>query len=254
MQEKGLLSKADDYLNASGKLAAILYKEEIERALKTPGFSGFQLLDLHDFPGQGTALVGLLDAFWDSKGIVAAEDFRNFCSPVVPLTRFPKAVYTNNELFEATVEIANYAASDIDNKKIMLNIKQSKRKYDYKKMLDKIEKEIELINNNIDKMYIDKLNNKLSEEMYERLFNKLKKAEREKKTEYIELKKEEEECVEDNDSEIERLVKEFLKLEKPTPEIMRVLINRIEIHQDKQVDLLFNFKKLNNIELFEKFE
>ena len=144
--------------------------------------------------------------------------------------------------------------TDIDNKKIMLNIKQSKRKYDYKKMLDKIEKEIELINNNIDKMYIDKLNNKLSEEMYERLFNKLKKAEREKKTEYIELKKEEEECVEDNDSEIERLVKEFLKLEKPTPEIMRVLINRIEIHQDKQVDLLFNFKKLNNIELFEKFE
>lgn len=87
--------------------------------------------------------------------------------------------------------------TDIDNKKIMLNIKQSKRKYDYKKMLDKIEKEIELINNNIDKMYIDKLNNKLSEEMYERLFNKLKKAEREKKTEYIELKKEEEECVED---------------------------------------------------------
>ena len=144
--------------------------------------------------------------------------------------------------------------TDIDNKKIMLNIKQSKRKYDYKKMLDKIEKEIELINNNIDKMYIDKLNNKLSEEMYERLFDKLKKAEREKKTEYIELKKEEEECVEDNDSEIERLVKEFLKLEKPTPEIMRVLINRIEIHQDKQVDLLFNFKKLNNIELFEKFE
>ena len=92
LQEKGLLSKADDYLNASGKLAAILYKEEIERALKTPGFSGFQLLDLHDFPGQGTALVGLLDAFWDSKGIVAAEDFRNFCSPVVPLTRFPKAI------------------------------------------------------------------------------------------------------------------------------------------------------------------
>ena len=80
------------------------------------------MLDLHDFPGQGTALVGLLDAFWDSKGIVAAEDFRNFCSPVVPLTRFPKAVYTNNELFEATVEIANYAASDIDNKKILWNL------------------------------------------------------------------------------------------------------------------------------------
>ena len=57
------MDKADDYLKASGYLAAILYKEEIERAMKTAGCSGFQLLDLHDFPGQGTALVGLLDAF-----------------------------------------------------------------------------------------------------------------------------------------------------------------------------------------------
>ena len=114
-------------------------------------------------------------------------------------------------------------------------------------MLNKIEKEIEIINNNIDKMYIDKLNNKLSEEMYERLFNKLKKDEKDKKKEYIELKKETKECVEDNDNELEKIVKEFLKLEKPTPEIMRVLINRIEIHQDKQVDLYFNFKKLNKL-------
>ena len=136
---------------------------------------------------------------------------------------------------------------EIDNKKIMLNIKNNRTKYDYKKMLDKIEKEIELINNNIDKMYIDKLNNKLSEEMYERLFNKLKKDEKDKETEYIELKKEAEECVNDNDEEIEKLVKEFLKLENPIPEIMRVLINRIEVHQDKQVDLIFNFRKLNNL-------
>ena len=136
---------------------------------------------------------------------------------------------------------------DIDNKKIVLSIKNNKTKYDYKKMLDKIEKEIELINNNIDKMYIDKLNNKLSDEMYERLFKKLKKEEEDKKLEYIELKKEADECINDNDYEIEKIVKEFLKLEKPTPEIMRVLINRIEIHQDKQVDVIFNFKKLNDL-------
>lgn len=67
MENKNLLEKADDYLSASGHLAAILYKEEIERAMKTPGISGFQLLDLHDFPGQGTALVGLLNAFGKAK-------------------------------------------------------------------------------------------------------------------------------------------------------------------------------------------
>lgn len=108
LKAKGLIDKAKDYTEASGRLAAILYKEEIERALKTPGISGFQLLDLHDFPGQGTALVGLLDAFWDSKGVVSAERFRDFCSPVTPLLRFARAVYTNDERFRAQIEVSNY--------------------------------------------------------------------------------------------------------------------------------------------------
>lgn len=116
LERKKLIEKAPDYLMASGKLASILYKEEIERALKTPGNSGFQLLDLHDFPGQGTALVGLLNAFWDSKGIITSEKFREFCAPVVPLLRFPKAVYTNNETFEALVEISNYGEGEMIDK------------------------------------------------------------------------------------------------------------------------------------------
>lgn len=118
LEKKGLLDRAEDYLMASGKLAAILYKEEIERAMKTPGISGFQLLDLHDFPGQSTALVGLLNAFWDSKGVADAKDFRRFSAPVVPLARFEKAVYTNNESFNATIEIANYGA-DVWNDKTL---------------------------------------------------------------------------------------------------------------------------------------
>lgn len=115
LEKKGLIDKAPQYLQASGKLAAILYKEEIERALKTPGISGFQLLDLHDFPGQGTALVGLLNAFWESKGILTGEQFREFCAPVVPLLRFPKAVYTNNETFEAQIELCNYGKEELKN-------------------------------------------------------------------------------------------------------------------------------------------
>lgn len=118
LEKKGLIDKAQDYLKASGELAAILYKEEIERALKTPGNSGFQLLDLHDFPGQGTALVGLLNAFWESKGIISGQEFREFCSPVVPLLRFPKAVYTNNETFTADVELCNYGAEELKDSKL----------------------------------------------------------------------------------------------------------------------------------------
>ncbi|WP_319589516.1 sugar-binding domain-containing protein [uncultured Draconibacterium sp.] len=108
LEKNGLLELADKFTYASGKLAAILYKEEIERALKTPAFDGFQLLQLQDFPGQGTALVGLLNAFWESKGVISAEEFREFNAEVVPLIRFEKAVYEDGEEFTASLEVANF--------------------------------------------------------------------------------------------------------------------------------------------------
>ncbi|PQJ79611.1 sugar-binding domain-containing protein [Polaribacter porphyrae] len=108
LEKKGLLEFAPKFTNASGKLAALLYKEEIERALKTPSFDGFQLLQLQDFPGQGTALVGLLNAFWESKGIISAEKFSEFNSEIVPLIRFEKATYTSGETFTAYLEMANF--------------------------------------------------------------------------------------------------------------------------------------------------
>jgi hypothetical protein len=93
---------------ASGKLQALCYKQEIEAALRTPGFAGFQLLQLHDFPGQGTALVGILDPFFDSKGYISPDEFRSFCSQTVPLARLDKRVFMNNESFHAEIELAHF--------------------------------------------------------------------------------------------------------------------------------------------------
>lgn len=135
----------------------------------------------------------------------------------------------------------------IDSEKIKLNIKNNQTKQDYGKMLKQKQTEINLIKENIDKMYVDKLNNKISEEMYERLFDKLINEVKQKEKEYNELKIQKEDNRQDNSKEIEKIVKEFLKVEKPTPEIMKVIINKIEIHQDKQVDIYFNFKKLNDL-------
>lgn len=119
LEKKGLAGKAERYLQASGRFAVQLYKEEIERAMKTPQFSGYQLLGLQDFPGQGTALVGLVNAFWESKKLTDERYFRQFCSPVVPLARFEKAVWTADETFHAQVEIANYYKEDIRGKHIL---------------------------------------------------------------------------------------------------------------------------------------
>lgn len=111
LNRKGILDRAAAYTAATGRFAALLYKEEIERALKTERFSGFQLLGLQDFSGQGTATVGLVDAFWDSKGVAEPSWFRNFCADVVPLAYFEKATYTSAETFAATFKISNYSLS-----------------------------------------------------------------------------------------------------------------------------------------------
>lgn len=108
LTEHGMAQLADSFLLASGKLQALCYKAEIEAALRTPGFSGFQLLDLHDFPGQGTALVGVLDAFWGEKGYITPREYRQFCNSTVPLARMYKCIFTSEERFEATAEAANY--------------------------------------------------------------------------------------------------------------------------------------------------
>jgi len=110
LQEHGMLSLADSFLLASGKLQVLCYKADIEAALRTPGFAGFQLLDLHDFPGQGTALVGVLNPFWEEKGYVTAAEFSKFCNQTVPLLRMPKMVYLNNEYFSAEAEVAHYGS------------------------------------------------------------------------------------------------------------------------------------------------
>lgn len=110
---KGMLDQVRDFTMATGQFAVLLYKTEIELALRTKGTSGFQLLDLHDFPGQGTALVGILDAFWDSKGLIKPKDFRRFCSDTVPLIRMPKRVYYNNETFKAGVELSHFGLSPL---------------------------------------------------------------------------------------------------------------------------------------------
>lgn len=99
----------------SGKFQLACYKEEIEANLRTPGASGFQLLDLHDYIGQGGALVGLLDPFWDAKSYVTPEIFRKFCAETVPLARLTNPVMKSSDTFDVPVEIAHFGAAPLAN-------------------------------------------------------------------------------------------------------------------------------------------
>lgn len=156
--------------------------------------------------------------------------------------------FSYNKLEKDVLEYIRKLFQKIDSKKIELDIKSCLTKYDYSKMLERIETEIKLINDSIDKMYVDKLNGKVSEEMYNRVFEKMQNDVIQKEKEYTKLRDMKENDKQDDSEKIKKVVKEFLKLEKPTPEIMKVIINRIELHQDKKIDIIFNFRKLNKIE------
>jgi hypothetical protein len=115
LEANGMISLADSFLLASGKLQVLCYKADIEAALRTPGFGGFQLLDLHDFPGQGTALVGVLNPFWKEKGYISPKEYSQFCNATVPLVRLPRMVYTNADTLVVPVEIAHFGEKPLEN-------------------------------------------------------------------------------------------------------------------------------------------
>jgi len=118
--------QAKDFLNASGKLQVLCYKNEIEKMLRTPGFVGFQALGLQDFPGQGTALVGVLDAFFEEKGYITAKEYSRFCNQTVPLAKISKFVYTNNETFKAEIDLFHSGKAPLNNAIISWTIKNEK--------------------------------------------------------------------------------------------------------------------------------
>ena len=124
LADHDMAAQSHDFLIASGKLQALCYKHEIERTLRTPDYAGFQLLGLNDYSGQGTAIVGVLDAFWDEKGYINAAEFHHFCNSTVPLIRTEKFVYTNNEIIRVKVEIAHFGKAPLTNVKTVWRIKK----------------------------------------------------------------------------------------------------------------------------------
>ncbi len=114
LKQSGLYPKLRDYIAASGRLAALLYKEDIECALRTHKMGGFQLLGIHDYTGQGTATIGILDVFRRSKGIIPPEEWRGFCSDVVPLLKTERIFYSD-ETLTADLDLYDYGEEKIEN-------------------------------------------------------------------------------------------------------------------------------------------
>lgn len=110
VRERGLTEDWKRYVEATGELSRIAYREEVEAVMRTPEMSGISLLGLQDFPGQGTALVGLLNSHLQPKPYEFAQPghFRGFFRDQLPLVLLPKYTWENTESLRAQVQIANY--------------------------------------------------------------------------------------------------------------------------------------------------
>ena len=98
-----VLGQNKEFVYNSGRQQVRMLKEDLEANLRTPYIYGFELLDLHDYLGQGTALVGILDSFWDSKGYVTPNEWRQFCDETVLLARIES--YCIDRAKNATISI-----------------------------------------------------------------------------------------------------------------------------------------------------
>ena len=112
--QAGMEAQAKDFHRASGMWSLMLYKADVEMDMRTPNMAGFQLLDLQDYPGQGSAYVGLLDAFMEEKPFMKEfgghDIWNSFCREVTPLLETEKFCYTNDEAFQGHVKLFNYSA------------------------------------------------------------------------------------------------------------------------------------------------
>lgn len=108
--ERGLLDLWPKMVEATGELSNLCYREEIEAALRTESFSGISLLGLQDFPGQGTALVGMLNAHLAAKpyDFAKPERFNRFFRAALPLALLPRYTYEAGEMLRVPVRMANY--------------------------------------------------------------------------------------------------------------------------------------------------
>ena len=118
LADAGMADQTEAFHRASGRWSYLLYKQDIEMDLRTPNMAGFQLLDLQDYPGQGSAYVGILDAFMDSKGICTQREWRQFCSPVVPLLVCSAYCFTFSEGIHGRIQVANYGGCSLSHHKI----------------------------------------------------------------------------------------------------------------------------------------
>lgn len=179
-------------------------------------------------------------------------NYEKFENHIIYVVKKIAQIYADKEIFNSIYEKYQNKTLDI--------------REGFKKKIEQIDKSIFDINNNLDKMYMDKLRGVLQEEDYVRVSQKfnLERTKLSEQKQELEQKligtedKIESKIHTKEEKELDGLIENFLKFEKPDKMFLYRLINKIEIDKDKNIYIYFNFSKLNsineNLEEFIKIE
>lgn len=125
LEKSSLFGQWRDFYKAVGALCTDCYKNEIETALRSKELSGFQLLDLQDFNGQGVSLVGILNALMESKGFITPEAWRGFCDSSVLLAEMDKYVFSSKEDLNVSFLLSSYGSEKVKSGTMTYHLKGS---------------------------------------------------------------------------------------------------------------------------------
>lgn len=146
-----------------------------------------------------------------------------------------------------------YISKDLPDELIKI-AQQEKRKqqeqFDYQKRIEELEQKIEDSSLYIKNLYKDKVKGIVSETDYIQLTQEFAKD----RDSYIEEKVKLEKHLAENDtkqedlSKLEKLIEEFISLEKPTKALLNDLIEKITISENHEITIYYKFSELNQID------
>ena len=254
----------EDWVKVENMHEAIISKEDFERARKIIESTKGSRVVQNDY-----LFKGLLKCYdcGGYIGIRSPDKNGNIYGRCQRYGRFGKFDVCsphnfNYQVFEEQMlEVLRGVCREYKNKKKLEEIaKQTKSKqtqeFDIKKQIDSFKQNIEKETRKLEVMYEDRLAGIISLEEYMKNANRIKEI---VKSYEQSIKEFEQELFGESNktkskSRLDNLIEEFLNMDKPTKEIIREFIEKIEIHSDKQVDIYFNFKPLQELnDSLEKF-
>jgi len=125
--------------------------------------------------------------------------------------------------------------------KLKINLKEDKNKI----QITLLEKEIKNIKEKIDELYMDKLNKIINEEIFIKIKNKLESEIKIKNNQINKLNNNmnKQKNIFDYTNKVNKYVNDFLSLEKISRELIVALVDKVEIFEDKRINIIFSFSK-----------